>query len=100
MRKWERAAGICSRDTQHEKQKKWKAKATGRPQSLDAMIRKLRISVCIVKAATMEPVLRDLFLNYLIQDALDSGSTTLLNECLKTEKLSLVEYRSDKHALW
>ena len=91
VRKWERAAGICSRGAPHEKQKKQKAEFAQKPQSLDAMIRRLRILVCVVKAATMEPVLRDLLINYLIQSALDSGATIPLPEGLKTEKLSLAE---------
>ena len=99
VRKRERAAGIRSRGTQHEKQRKRKAESTRKPQSLDAMIRKLRISVCVVKAATMEPALRDLLLNYLIQDALEAGATIPLPEGLKMEKLSLAEYRGDRYAL-
>ena len=63
------------------------------------MIRKLRISVCVVKAATMEPALRVLLLNYLIQDALEAGATIPLPEGLKMEKLSLAEYRGDRYAL-
>ena len=99
VRKRERATGIRSRGTQHEKQRKRKAESARKPQSLDAMIRKLRILVCMVKAATMEPALRDLLLNYLIQDALEAGATIPLPEGLKTEKLSLAEYRGDKYAL-
>ena len=63
------------------------------------MIRKLCISVCVVKAATMEPMLRDLLFNYLIQETLDARATIPLPEGLKTEKLSLAEYRGDIYAL-
>ena len=63
------------------------------------MIRKLRISVCVVKIATMELALQDLLLNYFIQDVLDAGASIPLPEGLKTEKLSLAEYGGDRYAL-
>ena len=48
----------------------------------------------------MEPAPQDLLLNYLIQDDLDDGATIPLPEGLKTEELSLAQYKGDRYALW
>ena len=66
---------------------------------LDTIVKRLKVSVNLVKAATMDSGLRDLLLNYMLHDALKAGHVVKVPIGVKLEELSEVAFLGDREAL-
>ena len=67
--------------------------------TLGQVLKKLKVSVPLLKASSLDPSIRDLLLHALLLECLESGSSVALPDGLNVEYVPLGQARAEREIL-